>query len=559
MSFTANLADIVAENANGLLNTHPTWERVELRNVASILNGYPFDSKAFDKSKGTPLIRIRDIRATTTDVQYTGEIPDGYWVTKGEIVVGMDGDFNTARWAGAPALLNQRVCKLTPNEAAVDKRFFFYSLGGYLQAVNAYTSSITVKHLSSKTVGDLPLPLPPHAEQKRIADKLDSVLGRVEACRDRLDRLPALLKRFRQSILAAATSGRLTEDWRATHSPEEAQRNPGAAVANLGTDEETLQTPTSWRHTQLSTLCQAGRVITYGVIKLGDETPSGVPCLRTSNVRWLDLELDGIKRIAKTLSDEYSRTILQGSEVLVNVRGTLGGVVATTPEMKGWNVSREVAVVPVATNLASAQFMALWIAADHSQRWLRKAEKGVAYVGINIEDLRDLPVALPSPEEQSEIIRRVKTLFAFADRLEARINTARKQAEQLTPALLAKAFRGELVPQDPNDEPATELLKRLAAAKSEATPRPRKATTRKTARTPRENTSMSKSRFDSDVKDQPYLAGQLKELGGRASAEALFKAAQLPVADFYKQLAWEVQQGLVLDAQTVLELPDAPR
>ena len=82
--------------------------------------------------------------------------------------------------------------------------------------------------------------------------------------------------------------------------------------------------------------------------------------------------------------------------------------------------------------------------------------------------LNSLPIGVPPRTELLEIVRRVDLLFAFADRLEARLATARKQAEQLTPALLAKAFRGELVPQDPNDEPASELLKRLAANRSEA-------------------------------------------------------------------------------------------
>ena len=92
---------------------------------------------------------------------------------------------------------------------------------------------------------------------------------------------------------------------------------------------------------------------------------------------------------------------------------------------------------------------------------------------INQQTLMSAPAQLPPLPEQHEIVRRVETLFAFADRLEARCTAARKQVGQLTPALLAKAFRGELVPQDPNDEPAAELLKRLAASRGDA-PRARR-------------------------------------------------------------------------------------
>ncbi|MBK9441882.1 MAG: restriction endonuclease subunit S [Comamonadaceae bacterium] len=171
-----------------------------------------------------------------------------------------------------------------------------------------------------------------------------------------------------------------------------------------------------------------------------------------------------MKRIAPSLSAEYSRTILRGGEVLVNVRGTLGGVAVAGNEMVGWNISREVAVLPVDQSLVDPHFAAYWVASDATQKWLAGMEKGIAYVGINIEDLRNLPIRLPSLPEQAEIVRRVETLFAHADRIEARYTAARAQAQRLTPLVLAKAFRGELVPQDPNDAPASALLAPIASS-----------------------------------------------------------------------------------------------
>ena len=296
------------------------------------------------------------------------------------------------------------------------------------------TGSVGHKRVPKDFLLDTPIPLAPLAEQKRIADKLKTVLERVDACRTRIDCVPAILKRFRQSVLAAATSGTLTEEWRTSHK-----------VA-------------LWSERLLGSLCEKGRIITYGVIKLGKETPMGVPCLRTSNVRWLNIDTTGMKCIEKSLSNEYSRTILKGGEVLVNVRGTLGGVAVTEQNMAGWNVSREVAVVPVDQSILLAKFLAFWIGTVSSQAWLTGVQKGVAYTGINIEDLRLLPIGIPSPAEQQEIVRRVEALFAMADRIEARLASAQKTVERLTPATLAKAFRGELVPQDPDDESSVELL-----------------------------------------------------------------------------------------------------
>ena len=129
--------------------------------------------------------------------------------------------------------------------------------------------------------------------------------------------------------------------------------------------------------------------------------------------------------------------------------------------MAGWNVSREVAVAPVDSATADPDYAAYWIGADASQRWLNRVEKGVAYTGINIEDLRKLPIEFPSVDQQREIVRRIETAFAWIDRLASEATSARKLIDHLDQAILAKAFRGELVPQDPNDEPASALLERI--------------------------------------------------------------------------------------------------
>lgn len=343
----------------------------------------------------------------------------------------------------ARRFISGKMYRFRANEAFIEPRLLeaFLRTPETKAQIDAMKTGISESgmNITHERFSQLIVPVAPRPEQKRIADKLDTVLTRVDAVNTRLACVAPILRRFRQSVIAAATAGRLTEDWR----------------SERGMDRGT--------ETTLQSICVPDRVITYGVIKLGEETLAGTPCLRTSNVRWLRFELEGLKLIHPSLSAEYGRTVLRGGEVLVNVRGTLGGVAVATDDMAGWNVSREVAVVPVDRAKANPGYISLWIASDERQRWLTGVAKGVAYTGINIEDLRTLPVKLPLKDEQVEIVRRVETLFAFADRLEARLQTAQTASERLTPALLAKAFRGELVPQDPNDEPASELLRRLQA------------------------------------------------------------------------------------------------
>ena len=421
------------------------WIATEIGGLCSLKNGRAFKPNEWQTS-GLPIVRIQNLNNPASAFNhFQGEVDERNRLRGGELLFAWSGtpgtSFGAHVWRGGDAVLNQHIFRVDFDEALLDKRFFRSAINQKLsELIDVAHGGVGLRHVTKGVFEKTLVALPPRPEQTRIANQLDTLLARVQACNDRFDATPALLKRFRQTVLDAAVSGALTYSWRV--------------------DREA----TDWSATTVSSICQQRRVITYGVVKLGDVVPNGTPCLRTSNVRWLRFELDGMKRIAPSLSAEYSRTILRGGEVLVNVRGTLGGVAVAENEMVGWNISREVAILPVDQSIINPHFAAYWVASDASQKWLAGMEKGIAYVGINIEDLRNLPIRLPSLPEQTEIVRRVEALFALADRIEARCIAARAQAQRLTPLVLTKAFRGELVPQDPNDEPASALLARIASS-----------------------------------------------------------------------------------------------
>ncbi|MGA7385887.1 MAG: restriction endonuclease subunit S, partial [Methylocella sp.] len=212
MSFSANVSELVGSSDDPLLAAAEHWDRIELKKVATILNGYPWRSDSFNDRVGAPVIRIRDVTSGQTKTFYDGPIVSGYWIENGDLIVGMDGDFNCLIWSGGRALLNQRVCKLAPNESQYSKRLLAYILPGYLKAINEATHSITVKHLSSKTIAEIPLPQPPIPEQRRIVAKLDSLTGRTARARDELGRIPRLIQKYRESVIASGLSGAWTGD-----------------------------------------------------------------------------------------------------------------------------------------------------------------------------------------------------------------------------------------------------------------------------------------------------------------------------------------------------------
>ncbi|EFL3015987.1 restriction endonuclease [Escherichia coli] len=156
---------------------------VTLGKHIDILSGCAFPSSGFNRNNGVPLIRIRDILSGKTETYYEGSYDLKYLIKKGDLLVGMDGDFNREYWKGTDALLNQRVCKITPNPETLDKNFLYHFLQKELDKIHATTDVVTVKHLSVKKIQGIKIRLPSLKEQKRIAailDKADAIRQKRE-------------------------------------------------------------------------------------------------------------------------------------------------------------------------------------------------------------------------------------------------------------------------------------------------------------------------------------------------------------------------------------------
>lgn len=182
-----------------------SWQVARLRDHATVVNGYPFDSELFSADTGLPLVRIRDIARLETEVRYAGDVVPEALLKGGEILVGMDGDFNVARWKGADALLNQRVCSIRPART-VDARFLYYVLPAPLALINEFTYSTTVKHLSSFDILKIRIPFPPLSKQRAIADYLDRETARLDALVAAKERALGLLAEKRGALITRAVT-----------------------------------------------------------------------------------------------------------------------------------------------------------------------------------------------------------------------------------------------------------------------------------------------------------------------------------------------------------------
>jgi type I restriction enzyme, S subunit len=291
--------------------------------------------------------------------------------------------------------------------------------------------------------------VPPLSEQRRIVAKLEELLDKVDACKKRLERIPAILKRFRQSVLAAACSGRLTADWR---------------------DSNEKDCSMNWTSTKLGNLTSIVTSGSRGWAKYYSQ--NGAIFIRAQNINADYLDLSDIAYVNLPDRAEGLRTKVRKNDLLVTITGanvTKSAIVHE--ELDDAYVSQHVALVrPKDTKLSL--FLFYWLLSPaHGRAQLLESAYGQGKPGLNLDNIRNVDVSVPTDPERYEIVRRVEALFKVADQIEARYAKAKVHVDKLSLSILAKAFRGELVPQDPDDEPASVLLDRIRTKRT-AAPQP---------------------------------------------------------------------------------------
>lgn len=209
------------------------WDNIHIGSLVQVVNGYPFDSERFGSVVGYPLIRIRDLRRTETEVKYNGPEVDEAVVENGDLIIGMDGDFNVARWKGARALLNQRMCCLRPR-ARVSTAYLELVLPKALKFINDMTLSTTVKHLASGDIKRLRFPVPERDEQDRIVRYVSDTLAPIEHAVSNVEEEIKLIREYRDRLIFDVVTGQVdVRGWQ----PEPDDVVSDDDLAALGDDE----------------------------------------------------------------------------------------------------------------------------------------------------------------------------------------------------------------------------------------------------------------------------------------------------------------------------------
>jgi type I restriction enzyme, S subunit len=385
-----------------------------------------------------------------------------------------------------------------------DSRFLrhFLSTPAVVEFANHNSTGVQLPRIGFDTLGAFEIPLPPLAEQRRIVAAVEAVLAKVNAARDRLNRVPAILKRFRQAVLSAACSGRLTAEWREGSKLSEtaaqfvdriieARRDRIKSRGQAGTrilskarnlvrqsvDKGALdELPDGWDWVTWDDLADW---ITYGFTRPMPHVEQGIPIVSAKNVRDGTLSFDDLEYTTQSAFEELSaKDKPRSGEILITKDGAIRGRAAVVDTDLPFCITQAVAVVRFGGPSADPHYLLRVIQCPFTQRLIDEESSGTAIPHISITDFGRFPVPLPPLTEQQEIVRRIGKLFALADQIEDRLADARQMADRLTQAVLAKAFRGELVPteaalarrENRPYEPAADLLARIRAERENETP-----------------------------------------------------------------------------------------
>ncbi len=322
------------------------------------------------------------------------------------------------------------------------------------------------------------LPLPPLNEQRRIVSKLEKFLSKVEACKDRLKKIPIILKRFRQSVLASSCSGRLTADWR--------EKNPDVEPAEKLLEKISInvkkvkknshlvdlnilnlpEIPEFWKYVSIDDLTNN---IKYGTSQKCDYEKIGVPVLRIPNMADGIIDVSDLK-YAELPENEYKNLkLISGDILLIRSNGSVSLVGKTSivrAGEEGFAYAGYLIRLRFNKTLLDPFYINLALSSYYTRLQIEIPARSTSGVNnINSTEVKNLIIPLPPLSEQQEIVRRVESLFKLADSIEARYEKAKNYIEKLSQSILLKAFRGELVPHDPSDEPASVLLERIRKEK----------------------------------------------------------------------------------------------
>ncbi len=378
---------------------------VRLGDVCEFVYGFPFDSNAFnDEGTGKPLIRIRDVVPGVTNTFTTEQAPSKYDVSDGDLLVGMDGDFNLAQWAGGPALLNQRVCMFKPKPGALSVGFLKHSLGKFLKAIWDKKPFATVKHLSAKDLNAIILPLPPLSIQREIVARLERELAAADSLASNFKRIAELADAGFKAELDELFKGLLGKT---------------VKLGNLCSKIGSGATPSGGK----KAYCK-----------------DGISLIRSQNVLDFSFSHHGLAHINEKQARQLDGVTVKDEDVLVNITGdSVARVCKVDSAALPARVNQHVAIVRVRSEQVSPDYIVAFLQYD-KDHLLRVARGKSTRNALTKAQLEEWDICLPDKARQQDILAKIGLSREKSKRLQDVAERGLRAAENLRAAILSEAF-----------------------------------------------------------------------------------------------------------------------
>ncbi|WAF58450.1 restriction endonuclease subunit S [Aeromonas caviae] len=398
------------------------WVLSRVKDVAVVFGGYPFDSQRFSPDVGVPLIRIRDINTELTAVYFDGDVPQEAIVENNDVLIGMDGEFNVARWKGGKAALNQRVaCVRTDSDELTT--LLFYTLPFSLKVVNDLTYYTTVKHLSLEDIKKTIFALPQGEELSNIAAFLDYETARIDLLIAQQQRLIELLKEKRQAVISHAVTKGL---------------NPNAPMKDSGV-EWLGQVPEHWGVSALGY---------YSMLNTG-ATPDRsknqywggtIPWIKTGEVRY-DTIYETEETITQAALSETSVRLSKPGTLLMAMYGQ--GITRGRVAILGVSATYNQACVAITPNSkVTNDFLKFFFMAGYDA--LRDGGNETSQMNLNADIVSKFKVLVPSYEEQIDIVSFLRIKLAHYEQLINKSEHAIALLQERRTALISAAVTGKI-------------------------------------------------------------------------------------------------------------------
>ena len=471
---------LAVEESEQYFDLPKNWVWSRLGVTGKIFNGNSINEnekleKFSNLSVGLPFIATKDVGYGDSSLNYQNGIlipydQAGFKVAHaGSVVICSEGG-SAGKKIG---IADRDICfgnKLLANEVhdGVQSKwiFYLYQSNKFFQQFSSRMTGI-IGGISISEFLNIPVPIAPIEEQLRIISKIEELMTLCDqlqnkfllSSRDRGQLVDCLL----QNLIANADSDTLNNNWAQLEnlfdvlfvdleSIEKLKKTliqlavmgrltVGASRKFLSEGNELpFSIPITWSVNKLQDLIDPARAISYGIIKLGVEPKDGgIPTLRCSDVKPGYIDLTAVRNVSREIESQYSRTRLSGGEVLLNIRGTLGGVALVDKSLAGFNIAREVAVLPI-INTLSGEYLVYVIRSNYFWGEIMSSLRGIAYKGLNLGLLREFSIPLPPRDEQEKIVKVLNRMMSMCDGLIDLIASSSQLKREIADALVEQVL-----------------------------------------------------------------------------------------------------------------------